>query len=85
MQSPEMSFDLLNDKISFLTQDSVDGGEDDTLDFKMSPKPMPVIAEEVGRQGRGSKADEENQEMTARPMVFSKPRKSEHSGTPCAP
>lgn len=45
MQSPEMSFDLLNDKISFLSQEAMEG--DDTLDFRTSPRPMPAIAEEA--------------------------------------
>ncbi|KAK7682512.1 hypothetical protein QCA50_014312 [Cerrena zonata] len=49
--SPDMSFDLLNDKISFLGQDgSFWGmGEDDTLDFKKEEAKMLAIAEEYER------------------------------------
>lgn len=72
MQSPEMSFDLLNDKISFLTQDSLDG--DDTLDFRMSPKPMPAIAEEGVKQAPSSAPTRATVgDLVTRPTVFSKP------------
>ncbi|CAL1717308.1 unnamed protein product [Somion occarium] len=47
--SPEMSFDLLNDKISFLgqSQDSFwTAGDDDTIDFKKEQEKMLALAEE---------------------------------------
>ena len=47
---PEMSFDLLNDKISFLNEGpSWGGGEDDTFDFKKEEAKMLAIAEEYER------------------------------------
>lgn len=49
--SPDMSFDLLNDKISFLGQEgSFWGlGDDDTLDFRKEEAKMLAIAEEYER------------------------------------
>ena len=45
-----MSFDLLNDKISFLNEGpSWGGGEDDTFDFKKEEAKMLAIAEEYER------------------------------------
>ncbi|KAI0080972.1 hypothetical protein K474DRAFT_49460 [Panus rudis PR-1116 ss-1] len=52
LQSPEMSFDLLNDKISFLGQDSFwTGGDDDTLDLKKEEAKMLAIAEQFEKFG----------------------------------
>ncbi|TCD64015.1 hypothetical protein EIP91_004683 [Steccherinum ochraceum] len=51
LQNAEMSFDLLNDKISFLGHDSFwTGADDDSVDYKKEEQAMMAIAEECEAQ-----------------------------------